>query len=79
MIFLIEYNRKQGRLVQFKRFKNSERIKAQGERLKTELTLNRKKIQHEVVLLEAQTESIIRRTHKRYFETLPHIEKGMLL
>lgn len=70
MIFLIEYNRQKGRIVKLDRFKDSDRLKAEQKRLKLELDLNRKKIEHEVVLLEAEKESVLRQTHRRYFETL---------
>jgi len=73
MIFLIEYNRPQGRLVTFKRFQDSERLKAQNTRLDLELDLNRRGVSHEVVLLEAASEAALRRTHRRYFETLRQI------
>lgn len=73
MIFLIEYNRRKGSLVTFKRFKDSQRKKAQEERFNLELDLKHKKINHEVVLLEAAKESMIRRTHRRYFESLAQI------
>ena len=70
MIFLIEYDRQRERKLKFEKFKNSERIKAQKRRLEIELNLNRKKINHEVVLLEATDESRLQHTHKRYFKTL---------
>ena len=73
MIFLIEYNRPQGRIVTFKRFQDSERLKAQNARLDLELDLNRRGVDHEVVLLEAASEEALRRTHRRYFETLRQI------
>ncbi len=73
MIFLIEYNRPEGRLVTFERFTDSERLKAQKSRLDLELDLNRRDINHEVVLLEAASENAVRRTHRRYFETLRQI------
>ena len=73
MIFLIEYNRPEGRLVTFKKFKDSERLKAQDARLDLELDLNRQGINHEVVLLEAASEEALRRTHGRYFKTLRQI------
>lgn len=69
MIFLIEYNRPEGRIITFKRFKDFERLKAQKSRLDLELDLNRRRIDHEVVLLEAASEGAVRRTHRRYFET----------
>ena len=73
MIFLIEYNRPEGRLVTFQRFQDSERLKAQNARLDLELDLNRRGVDHEVVLLEAASEEALRRTHRRYFETLRQI------
>ena len=39
-------------------------------RLNLELDLNRRGVDHEVVLLEAENEDALRRTHRRYFETL---------
>jgi len=73
MIFLIEYNRREGRLVTFKRFQDSERLKAQNARLDLELDLNRRQGNHEVALLEAASEAALRRTHRRYFEDLRQI------
>ena len=70
---MIEYNRPQGRIVTFKRFKDSERLKAQNARLDLELDLNRRGVDHEVVLLEAASEERLRRTHRRYFEDLRQI------
>jgi hypothetical protein len=70
MIFLIEYNRQKGRMVKFKKFNDSDRLKAEKKRLELELDLNQRKIGHEVVILEAEKESILRHTHRRYFETL---------
>jgi hypothetical protein len=67
MIYLIEYNRPEGRLVTFKVFPKSEQSKAEDLRLEIELDLNRKKIDHEVVLLDAANEVALRRTHGRYF------------
>ena len=73
MIFLIEYNRPEGRLVTFERFQDSERLQAQDSRLALELDLNRRRVNHEVVLLEAASEAALRRTHRRCFETLRQI------
>ena len=70
MIFLIEYDRLKGSIVIMDQFNDSDRMKAQEERLKLEIDLNRKKIDHEVVLLEAAEEDLLRHTHRRYFETL---------
>jgi hypothetical protein len=65
MIYLIEYNRPEGRLVTFKVFAESERSKAETLRLEIELDLNRWKIDHEVVMLIAESEAALHRTHLR--------------
>ncbi len=70
MLFLIEYNRSEGRIVTFKNFDDAERSKAEQSRLEIELDLNQRKINHEVVLLDAADEDALRRTHRRYFEDL---------
>lgn len=75
MIFLIEYNRKIGQIVTFNTFNDSERRKAEDARLQMELELNRLAVEHEVVLLEAATEATLRRTHRRYFESLSELVK----
>ena len=73
MFFLIEYNRPKGRIVTLEKFKNFDRVRAEEKRLKLELDLNRKKIDHEVVLLETDTEKSLRHTHRRYFDSLEAI------
>jgi hypothetical protein len=73
MIFLIEYNRGEGRLVSLERFNESDRRRAEESRLNLELKLNREGIGNEVVLLEAVSENAVRRTHRRYFETLAEL------
>jgi len=76
MIFLIEYHRPKGRIVTFKRFKDSERLEAQKSRLDLELDLNHRGVDHEVVLLEARSKDALRRTHRRYFENASQILKS---
>lgn len=73
MIFLIEYNRSEGRIVTFRSFDDSQRREAENSRLEIELDLNRKEVGHEVVLLEAESEDALRQTHRRYFEDLRQI------
>lgn len=70
MLFLVEYARDQGRLVTFKAFENNDLTLAETTRLALELDLNRRGVEHEVVLLEAENENALRRTHRRYFEDL---------
>ncbi len=76
MIFLIEYNRPEGRIVTFTVFDDSERLKAENSRLDLELDLNRRRQDHEVVLLEAASEEALRRTHRRYFEDASQIMRS---
>ncbi len=76
MIFLIEYNRPEGKTVTFREFDNSQRHEAQDARLDLELDLNRKGIDHEVVLLEAENLDAVKRTHQRYFSDLIDILKS---
>jgi hypothetical protein len=68
MIFLIEYNRPEGRIETFRIFDDVDRADADDARLEIELNLHRSKVDHEVVLLEAPSEQALRRTHRRYFE-----------
>lgn len=76
MIFLIEYNRPEGRIVTFKVFDDSARAVAENLRLEVELNLHRRRVDHEVVLLEASSERALRRTHRRYFEDPGQIVKS---
>lgn len=69
MIFLIVYNRPEGRIVNLTTFSDSDRSEAEKSRLEIELDLNRERIDHEVVLLQADNEKVLRRTHRRYFES----------
>jgi hypothetical protein len=75
MIFLIEYNRSLGKIVTFETFADAERRKAEDKRLGLEIELFRqgKELENEVVILEAASEAIIRRTHRRYFEDLEQL------
>ncbi len=70
MIFLIEYDREQGRIVKLEAFNGSDRNRAEEARLNLELALRSKEIDNEVVLLDAANEEAVRRTHRRYFEDL---------
>ena len=70
MIFLIEYDRRMGKIVTVKSFADAERTLADEARLDLELDRNKLGIENEVVLLEALSEEAVRRTHRRYFEDL---------
>jgi hypothetical protein len=73
VLFLIEYDRPTGTLVQFRKFDDAERQAALDTRFELELKLNRKSIQHEVVILEAPSEEAVRHTHGRYFKDVAEL------
>lgn len=77
MIFLVDYDRKKGLIRLFKAFKVEQRAEAQRERLDIELSLNGSRGSREVVLLEADDEQTLRRTHQRYFKTAREIMESM--
>ena len=70
MIFLLEDDRPRGRVVTMCEFEDSERAQAENARIELEVSLNRAKIDHEVVLLQAQSKEALRHTHRRYFADL---------
>jgi len=76
MIFLIEYNRSEGRIITFREYGESQWQEAGNARLEIELELNRQGVEHEVVLLEAENEEALHRTHQRYFADLTEILKS---
>ena len=73
MIFLLDYDRSRGVVVSLRTFPAEERHTAEEERLRLELSLRRDGLEHEVVLLEATDEDALRKTHRRYFETLSEL------
>jgi hypothetical protein len=73
MWFLIEYDRPSGQLTRFDEFQDSDRTLAQQTRLAVEIELNRQRVTHEVVTLQAKDEAALRKTHRRYFETLEQL------
>jgi hypothetical protein len=73
VIFLIEYDRARGEIVKLEAFPDSERWTAEEARLKLEIGLNRDEVDREVVILEAESEEALRRTHRRYFESLTEL------
>lgn len=73
MVFLIEYNRKKGRIVNLERFVDADRRAARDRLLELELKFHKEGVQHELVLLEADSEESIRKTHAHYFYDLPEL------
>jgi len=75
MLFLIEYDRKIGKIASLKTYQDSERDNAGEVRLALELSLRSAGIEREVVMLEAASEEALRKTHRRYFESLANLAK----
>ena len=75
MLFLIEYDRKLGRIMKLETFSDAERQKASDVRLELELERHRQGVEREVVLLEAADEQAIRKTHRRYFADLAELAR----
>lgn len=73
MYMLIDYDQKGGRLISYRTFGESERDAARKARLDLELQLHAAGEMREVVILRAVDEAQIRRTHRRYFETLDQL------
>ena len=76
MLFLIEYDRSRGSIVQVREFDDNSRGIAEDARLDLELDLNRQGVEHEIVLLDAPSEEALRRTHGRYFESVAELACG---
>lgn len=69
MIYLIQYDRKEGKVRELKSFHSSDRAYAQRERLALELDFRKSGVSCEVVLLEATDEQALKRAHQRYFKS----------
>ena len=78
MLFLIEYDRPNGKLVRLESFADADHKTAEDLRLNLELDLNRRRIEHEVVLLKARDKTALRRTHRRYFDDWAELDVELL-
>lgn len=70
MVFLIEYDRSEGKIVLLKEYDDRNQSVAEADRLDLELSLQEIGDSHEVVLLQASSQQALRRTHARYFEDI---------
>lgn len=75
MLFLVEYDRAQGEIASLRVFDDAARRLAEESRLQLEIDLGHRRIEHEVVLLQAASEAAVRQTHRRYFATLEELRK----
>lgn len=69
MRYLIEYNRKEGKIVTFQVYTEDQKEEADEIRFKKELDNYRNGIINEVIVLAADSEEQLRTTHGRYFYT----------
>lgn len=75
MYFLIDYDRRAGKMNSFSAYPVEQRASAEEKRLELELAHNAAGLIREVVILQAPSEAHIRRTHRRYFETIEQLVK----
>jgi len=73
MIYLIQYDRSIGVLVSIQEFQDKDRSLATNAKLDLEISLLGSPGTHEVVLLEAESEARLRKTHRRYFDSLENM------
>jgi hypothetical protein len=69
MIYYIEYSREEQKLKSLLTYPETDRALAQAHALKREIELSRQPggLTLEIVMLGAESESAIRKTHSRYF------------
>lgn len=70
MIFLLEYDRSRGELSSIRCYSDADRRVAENARLERELELHHNGLHREIVLLQAESEDVLRETHRRYFEDI---------
>lgn len=70
MLFLIKYDRTGGKLIQISHFSTNDTGSATKARLELELMQIKSNDNHEIVILEAESEDQLRKTHRRYFESI---------
>ncbi len=75
-IFLVVYDRHLGQLLSITPYAPSERDRAERERLEAELDSVQRRLGYEIVLLEAEGEDDLRKTHARYFKNLRELVAG---
>lgn len=73
MIFLLTYDRSKSKLEEVRTFTNDQIVDAENQRLKLELNNLKRGIDREVVILDALNENDLRKTHRRYFESISQL------
>jgi|GEM_PF-1001184 len=70
MVFLLIYDRKKGLIVEKRVFQDSDVNSALDMRIQMELESRTHESNREIVILEAESEEHLHRTHARYFKGL---------
>jgi len=70
MLFLIHYDREAGRIIELRKFDDSQKQAAEEARIDLELLVVNRRLDQEIVILQASSEEAVRRTHRRYFESV---------
>ena len=70
MYFLIEYDRSTRTTCRIETYQATERDRVDAARLALEIDLHRRKVEREVVVLDAESEAALHKTHRRYFPAL---------
>ena len=73
MLFLIVYDKRSAQLEELTSFTNEAFVEVSALRLEAELAAMARDQEVEIVILEAESEAVIRKTHTRYFEDLAGI------
>jgi hypothetical protein len=76
VLFLIDYDRDKGAVVELREFGDEHRRTAEDARLELEVSLNRRGITREVVLLQAEDRKALELTHRRYFAGLDDLARA---
>ena len=73
VIFLLQYDRRSGKLISIESHSADLRAEVSKTRLCLELDLLARGVGHEVVVLEAESEEDLRKTHNRYFRNVSEL------
>jgi hypothetical protein len=73
MIYLIEYDRAGGVLINLYTYEDKESDRASSERLALEISLMKSCVAREVVLLQAASIDALKVTHNRYFQNVEQL------
>ncbi|HET6274310.1 MAG TPA: hypothetical protein VFE16_00060 [Candidatus Cybelea sp.] len=77
MIFLLVYDTRSAKLLEFKEYQDEARSRAMSELRTMQEALLEQLDSVEVCLFEADSRKTLEQTHSRYFKTLPQLSKSL--